>query len=369
MGCILPPVAPHISAIEPYRPGKSPEELEKDLGITGAVKLASNENPLGPPPRAVEALVQAASQMHRYPDGAARALRRAIARHHGLDPAQVCVTNGSNEVIELVCRAFVRPGVEVLAPGHSFLMYAKLVAVAGGNYREVPLKEMRVDLEALSEAVGQATGVIFVTNPHNPAGTAITAQEFEEFLSGLRPGVVVVLDEAYMDFASDPAIARGEEFLDGPVPVVVMRTFSKSYALAGARIGYALAPREVIEIFDRVRQPFNTSSLAQAAALGALEDKEFLERTRELVASGRGFLEELFTRLGLEFIPSQANFVLVRLGPRAGDVAARLMSRGVIVRAMGGYGLGEYLRVSIGTWQELERFAQALEATLGELEW
>jgi histidinol-phosphate aminotransferase len=344
--------------LEPYRPGKPLEELERELGITGAVKLASNENPLGPSPKAVEAMAEALGSLHRYPDGAGWELRTALAAKFGVEFGQTCIGNGSDEIIEFLARAFIRPGQEAVAAAPSFLMYSKLVQVAGGRLREAPLSDFRIDPEAMLAAVGPQTRLMFVNNPDNPAGTALTGEELGWLLERVPRGVVVVLDEAYLDFATDPAVARGEDFLGHDTPVVVMRTFSKSAGLAGLRIGYALAPAEIVAAFDRVRQPFNTSILAQVAGLAALEDEEFLERTRRLVAEGLETFYACFDRLGLFHPKSQANFVLVRVGPRAGQICDTLLQRGVIVRHMGSYGLPDFLRVSVGLAGENARFVE-----------
>lgn len=360
----LPPVPPEIAKLVPYKPGKPIEELERELGITGAIKLASNENPLGPSPKAVEAIRATAAGVHRYPDGAGFALRSALAARYGVALEQVALANGSNELIEFLCRAFVRPGDEALAFAPSFLMYVKLVTVAGGVLREAPLTDYSPRLETLLAAIGPRTRLVFVNNPNNPAGTAVSATEMCAFLDRVPPGVVVVLDEAYIDFASDPNIARGTDFLDHPTPVLVMRTFSKSYGLAGLRIGFGLGPVEVMDVLNRVRQPFNTSLTAQAAALAALGDDEFLARTLEVTRRGLEDYYRCFQELGLFFLPSQANFVLVRIGEAAGEVADELLRRGVIVRKMASYGLPEFLRISVGLAEENARCIAELRAIL-----
>jgi histidinol-phosphate aminotransferase len=352
----------------PYQQGKPIAEVKRELGLSDVIKLASNECPLGPSPRAMAAVGAATADMFRYPDGGGFDLRQALARRHRLDMDNICLGNGSNEIIEMLCRAFVRPGDYALAASPSFLMYQKLVRVAGGILEEIPLdKDYRIDLKALAGAVRARVRLVFVNNPNNPAGTVVTRTELKEFLDQIPPGIIVVLDEAYIDFNSDRACARGEEFLNHSVPVVVMRTFSKIAGLAGLRIGYALADKEIINYFDRVRQPFNTSSLAQAAALAALEDGEFYERHVALVQNERRRYYDAFTRLGLFFLPSQANFVLFHLGPRAEDIFKKMLARGVILRWMGAYNLPEFIRVSIGKPEENIRCLADLERIL-ELE-
>ena len=354
----LPPVPPEILNLVPYKPGKPIEELERELGISGAIKLASNENPLGPSPKAMEAVRACAAGLHRYPDGAAFELRSALAAHLGLAREQILPANGSNELIEWLCRAFVRPGDEVVAAQYPFGMYGKLVQVAQGRLVEVPLVDFRLDLPAMVAAIGSRTKLVFVNNPHNPAGSAVSAEALAVFLEQVPSGVLVVLDEAYIDFADDPRVARGDAFLEGDTPVLVMRTFSKSYGLAGLRIGYGLGSAELIDVLNRVRQPFNASLVSQAAAAAALADREFLARTVELTAQGRESFYACFDQLGLTYVPSQANFVLVKVGPRAGEIQQALLRRGVIVRPMDSYGLPQYLRISVGLPQENQRFVE-----------
>lgn len=367
MSRILPPTLPQVAGLEPYKPGKPIEELERELGIKGAIKLASNENPLGPSPKAQAAVKACAANLHRYPDGAGYELRKALSGQLGLPMAQIILGNGSNELIEFLCRAFVHQGDEALAAQYAFLMYDKLVTVAGGRLIEVPLKGFAIDLDAILAAVTPQTRLIFLNSPHNPAGTAISQEALSGFLAQVPPGVLVVLDEAYIDFADDPQVARGHDFLDSQTPVLVMRTFSKSAGLAGCRIAYGLGPVEVTDILNRVRQPFNTSIPAQAAALAALGDTEHLARTLAVTREGRETFYACFRELGFAYVPSQANFVTVRLGPRAGEVADLLLRRGVIVRKMASYGLDEYLRISVGLPEENQRFTTELRAIWSEL--
>lgn len=362
----LPPVAPEIESLVPYKPGKPIEELERELGISGAIKLASNENPMGPSPKALEAISRSLAGLNRYPDGAGFDLRQALAKKYGLAQEQIVLGNGSNEIIEFLCRAFIRPGDQALAASPSFLMYSKLMQVAGGELKETPLSDFRLDLGAMLAAIEPRTRLIFVNNPDNPAGTAFSADEFRDFMDRVPQGVLVVLDEAYIEFASDSTVAQGPDFLEHDTPLVVMRTFSKTYGLAGLRIGYGLAPLEVAGLLHRVRQPFNTSILAQAAGTAALEDEEYLQKTLALTWQGLRDFYACFDRLGLTYVPSQANFVLVRLGESASQVADELLKRGVIVRKMASYDLPEYLRVSVGLPQENARFTSELESILGE---
>ncbi len=362
----LPVIPPEIAALTPYEPGKPIEELERELGIKGAIKLASNENPLGPSPKAVSAIKDALAGLHRYPDGAGYLLRNALAARFGLPLGRVALGNGSDELIEFLARAYLRPGQEAVSADPSFILYSKLTQVAGGRLVGVPLKDYRLDLPGMLAAITPRTRLIFINNPDNPAGTAVSRAELAAFLERVPDGVLVVLDEAYIDFASDPAVALGNDFLDHPTPVLVMRTFSKSAGLAGLRIGYALGPVETIRAFDRVRQPFNTSIPAQAGALAALEDHEFLARTRELVRAGLAQFYACFEALGLFYVPSQANFVLFKVGLRAKAVADGLLRKGVIVRHLASYDMPEFIRVSVGLPEENARFTQALAELVRE---
>ena len=362
----LPPVAPEIVSLKPYEPGKPIEELERELGITGAIKLASNENPLGPSPKAMAAVRDGAWRLHRYPDGAGFELRKAIAAKQGLDLANICLGNGSNEVIEFLCKSFIRPGDDALAAQYAFSMYQTLVTVAGGTLRQVDLRDFRVDLDAIAAAIGHRTRLVFINSPHNPAGTAVSKAEFSEFLAKVPAGVCVVIDEAYVDFADDLQALCGRDFVADDSPVVVMRTFSKSYGLAGLRIGYAMAARHVVSLFDRVRQAFNTSIPSQEAALAALADDEFLAKTVAVTSQGRRDFYACFEDLGLSYMPSQANFVLVHIGPQAAEVADKLLRRGVIVRYMASYHLPEHLRISVGLPEENQRFISELRSIMAE---
>lgn len=358
----LPPVAENIKSLEPYQPGKPIAELERELGIKDAIKLASNECPLGPSPKAISAINHALAEIFRYPDGAGFALRQALAKHHGLAMEQICLGNGSNEVIEMLCRTFMRPFDTALAAAPSFLMYDKLVEVAGGTLLKVGLdSNYRISLDALLAAVKSNTRIIFINNPNNPAGTIVYRHELADFLDKVPEGIVVVTDEAYIDFADDPDCANGEEFLNGPTPLVVMRTFSKIAGLAGLRIGYALSSPIIIDYFNRVRQPFNTSLLAQAAALGALADNDFIQQHRRLVKDERNRYYQAFDAMGLFYLNSHANFILVKLGEQAGDIANKLLLRGVIVRAMHSYAMPEFLRISIGLPSENIRCIDELQ--------
>jgi histidinol-phosphate aminotransferase len=358
-------VSPHLTQLTPYQAGKPLEELERELGLTDAIKLASNENPLGPSPLALAAIRETLGSLHRYPDSHAYYLKEDLARYHGIKPGQLILGNGSDEVLDLLVRALVPPGGEVLSTTHTFLMYELLAQAVGGVFRPVPLKEMRVDLGAMAQAVTPQTRLIILCNPNNPTGTAFLRQEFEEFLAAVPATATVVLDEAYIDFADDPQVPSGLEYLAEDRPLVGLRTFSKTYGLAGLRIGYGFGPSELMDYLNRLRMPFNVNRLAQVAARAALHDVDFLAQTRELALAGKELLYRELGRLGLTFVPSQANFVLIRV-PRPGkEVFEAMLREGVIVRAMDAYGFPDYIRVNMGVPEENRRFLTALEKVLG----
>jgi histidinol-phosphate aminotransferase len=358
-------IQPHLAQLEPYQAGKPLEELARELGLTDAIKLASNENPLGPSPKALKAIQDNLDTLHRYPDSHAYYLKEDLSRHLGISPGQLLLGNGSDEVLDLLVRALVPPGGEVLSTTHTFLMYGLLTQAVGGVFRPVPLKSMRVDLEAVARAVGPQTRLILLNNPNNPTGTAFWREEFEAFLAALPPTVTLVLDEAYIDFADDPRMPSCLDYLAEDRPLVGLRTFSKAYGLAGLRIGYGFGPSELMDDLNRLRMPFNVNRLAQVAARAALTDSAFLARTRELVLAGKDTICRELSRLDLEFVCSQANFVLIRV-PRPGrEVYQEMLRLGVIIRAMDAYGLPDYIRVNMGLPEENRRFLGALAQVLG----
>jgi histidinol-phosphate aminotransferase len=358
-------VLPHLTELTPYQAGKPLEELERELGLTDAIKLASNENPLGPSPLALAAIRDSLESLHRYPDSHAYYLKADLARHHGLLPEQLILGNGSDEVLDLLVRALVPPGGEVLSTTHTFLMYGLLTQAVGGFFRAVPLRDMRVDLKAMAQAVTPQTRLIIVNNPNNPTGTAFRRQEWEDFLAAVPATATVVLDEAYLDFADDPQVPSSLEYLSEDRPLVGLRTFSKTYGLAGLRIGYGFGPSELMDYLNRLRMPFNVNRLAQVAARAALQDVDFLARTRELVLEGKALFSRELPRLGLTFIPSQANFVLIRV-PRPGqEVFQAMLRKGVIIRAMDSYGFPDYVRINMGRPEENRRCLDALQKVLG----
>ena len=355
---------PWLASLVPYQPGKPVEELEREYGIRDSIKLASNENPLGPSPRAVAALRGALEGVHRYPDGASFYLKQKLAAKLGVGADQIVIGNGSNEILELVARTFLRPGEDAVMSEQAFVVYASVVQAAAGIPRAVPLRDFTHDLDAIAAAVRHSTRLVFLGNPNNPTGTIYRRGAFERLLDCLPRDVVVVADDAYAEYVVDPEYPRTLEYLKAGRPLVTLRTFSKVYGLAGLRIGYGIGPAELVMALERIRQPFNVNALAQVAALAALDDDEHVERSRRANREGMVFLEREFARLGLSHVPSQANFVLVRVGD-GGAVYERLLRHGVIVRTVAGYGFSEHVRVTVGTEEENRRFVDALEKSLG----
>jgi histidinol-phosphate aminotransferase len=362
-------VKPWIRTLVPYPPGKPIEELRRETGWEGPiVKIASNENPIGPSPRALKAIKKALATLNRYPDGSGYYLREALSRHLSLPMDRIILGNGSNEIIELLVRTFLRPGEEVVIPEPTFLFYFKAIGGAGGTVKTIPLKNLAIDLNQVKKAVGEKTKLIILNNPNNPTGTIFTRTAFERFLTRLPQGVIVVLDEAYIEFVRDPECPLGTDYLNQSVPVLVLRTFSKVYGLAGLRIGYGLGPTEIIDYLNRVRQPFNVNALAQAAALAALKDQAFFDKTRQLVWEGMAYLIKALKRMGLHPLPSQTNFLLIPIPGGGRPVFEALLKEGVIVRAMESFGLPEYIRINVGLPEENRRFIAALRKVMKKLE-
>jgi len=362
-------VPEYISGLVPYVPGKPVEELERELGIRDSIKVASNENPLGPSPKAVAAIRKALGNLHRYPDGNGTFLKEALAARLKVKPDNIVLGNGSNEILELLAATFMVEGDQGVMSEHSFVVYS--LAVDSRGYQKVvtkPTSRFGHDLEEMAKALSDRTRMVFIANPNNPTGTYVTKKEFEKFLASVPERVIVVMDEAYFEFVDKKDYPDAlDYFKAGHRNLVPVRTFSKIYGLAGLRLGYGVVDEEMAGYLNRVRQPFNTNSLAQVGALAALDDKEHVRRTRRNNAAGMNYLEKRFKRMELEFIPSVTNFMLFRPGVDAGSIYQRLLRKGVIVRPMGGYKLPEWLRVTIGTPAENKRFSKALEEVLGSL--
>jgi histidinol-phosphate aminotransferase len=349
----------------PYQPGKPIEELERELGIAGSIKLASNENPLGPSPRAIAAIRDALHGMHRYPEGSGHDLVRKIAAKIGVSPDRVVIGNGSNEILELLMRGFMLPGDDAVFAHPSFAVYPLVVKALGGVGRVVSLRDLTHDLPAMARAITPKTKIVFVCNPNNPTGTAVTKDAFETFLREVPERVIVVADEAYFEYMDDPARVDSLQYQDSGKIVVTLRTFSKCYGLAGLRIGYGVGHPLLVDYLNRVRQPFNTNLLAQVGAMAALDDDAHLRASVENNRRGKIALAEGLDALGIAYTRTQANFLLVHLPKGNGlEVYECLLRRGVIVRPMGSYDLPGTIRVTIGTPEENARFLAALREVL-----
>jgi histidinol-phosphate aminotransferase len=361
--CDLAPA--YIRSIAPYQPGKPIAELarEFDLDPAAIIKLASNENPLGVSPLAMQAMQAALADIARYPDGNGFELKHALAQRFGVDMSQIVLGNGSNDVLELAARAFLAPGLEAVYSQHAFAVYPLATQAIGATGIEVPAREFAHDLGAMLAAVTPRTRVIFVANPNNPTGTLIKSADLHGFLRALPASVIAVLDEAYNEYIPDALKADTLAWLAEFPNLIVTRTFSKAYGLAGLRVGYALAHPAVADLMNRVRQPFNVNSISLAAAAAGLGDHDFVRRSFELNCAGMRSVTAGLTRLGLAYIPSAGNFVSFKVLDAAG-VFQRLLRRGVIVRPIAGYGMPDYLRVSIGLESENARFLEALGQSL-----
>ena len=356
---------PFLASVPVYVPGKPIEEVAREHGLdpSTVIKLASNENPLGPSPKAVEAMQHVLQNLHLYPDGNAFYLKQKLGQLLGLSPSHLSLGNGSNEILEFLGHAFLRPGDELVVSQYCFAVYPIVAALFGARLVTVPARQLAADIPAMLAAITPQTRMLCLANPNNPTGTLTSREEMSRLLAEVPPNVLLVLDEAYVEFLDDPVdclpLIRG-----GTHPnLVITRTFSKIFGLAGLRLGYAVASPEIISDLEKVRQPFNLNSLAQAGALAALDDQAHLARTRANNRQGLDFFHHAFAQLGLPFIRSSANFVLVRVGDGSA-VFRELQRKGIITRPMGSYGLSEWLRISVGTPAENVRCLEALRGIL-----
>jgi len=355
----------NILSIKPYAPGKPIEELRREYGIDKPIKLASNENPLGPSPMAVEAIRGAIGKLNRYPDGSGRDLVHKIAGHLDVLPQNIVLGNGSDEIIGMLAWALLRPGDEVLLPRPSFLMYEIMVRCAAAIPKFVPLKSLSIDLDGITDNLTSKTRMVFLCNPNNPTGTVISQRDFENFLKRIPAELVVILDEAYFEFIKDPQKSfSGIDYFDDAGAVVTLRTFSKVYGLAGLRIGYGIMTEEIAGLLNRIRMPFNANTLAQIGAAAALDDNAFLKKTRKITHEGLDFLYKELDRLGVKYFPTQTNFFLIDVEKDADEVFESMLRHGVIVRSMKSYGYPRYIRINVGLQQENRRFIEVLEKVL-----
>ena len=357
---------PGVQRLSPYVPGKPVEELAREFGLrpSDIVKLASNENPLGPSPLAVRAIQQALSELTRYPDGNGFTLKQALADRFEVSPSMITLGNGSNDILELITRAFVGPQHEVVFSEHAFAVYPIVTQAVGARAVVVPAKNWGHDLEAMAAAITPATRLVFIANPNNPTGTWVSRGDLEAFLEKVPDEVIVVLDEAYTEYVEASDMPSGLDYLAGHPNLLVSRTFSKAYGLAALRVGYALSQPAIADAMNRVRQPFNVNSLALAAAVAVLGDVNYLAESRAANRHGMLQLETGFRELGLEWIPSRGNFIAVDLGREAAPVFQALLREGVIVRPVANYGMPHHLRVTIGLQRENQRFLDALTKVL-----
>ena len=357
---------PGIRSLQPYQPGKSIEELERELGIAGIVKLASNENPRAPRASVDRAVTQMLPDLSRYPDGGGFHLKQALADQLAVDPDQITLGNGSNDVLELITRAFVRPGQGVIVAQHSFAVYTLAAKTVGADLQVVPAIRWGHDLEGMAEVIDGETRIIFIANPNNPTGTWVSRDSLINFLDSIPDHVLVVLDEAYFEYVEEENYPDGIQLLSQCPGLIVTRTFSKIYGLAGLRVGYSVSSSKIAEILNRVRQPFNVNALGNVAALAALEEKKFVVESRILNRNQMSRICEDLERLGLNWIPSVGNFLCVDMGGAAAPVFQRMLRSGVIVRLIEGYGMPNHLRITVGLEEENSRALSALATALVE---
>ncbi|NRB76712.1 MAG: histidinol-phosphate transaminase [Verrucomicrobiales bacterium] len=365
MSSIIKQAHPWLEGLVAYDPGKPIEETARELGLNpeDIIKVASNENPLGPSPKAIEAMKEAAEGVNIYPDGGGYKLRTAIAEKFGLQRENVILGNGSNEIIELIGHGFLNPGDNVIAAEHAFVVYKLMATLFGAETIEVPDPGFVHDLDAMAAAITPQTKKIFIANPNNPTGTLVGQDEIERFMDKVPDHVMVIFDEAYYEFLHEPPNTL--KYVQEGRNVVIMRTFSKIQGLAGLRIGYGLTSPEIAEVLQKCRQPFNTNAIAQAGAIAGLLDDEHQQRTRDLNDEGLAYLQGAFEEMGLEYVPSFANFVLVNVGD-GDEVFDGMLKKGVIIRAMRGYKLPGWVRISIGTMEQNERCIATLKEVLGK---
>jgi histidinol-phosphate aminotransferase len=356
---------PQLRDFAVYEPGKPIEETARELGVNprAIAKLASNENPLGPSPKAIQAMRAAAEDAHLYPDGGGFYLCRAIAAKLGLAPENIILGNGSNEVIEFLCHAFLDLHDDVITSEHAFIVYKLIATSFGARTIETPAADFQQDLDAMLDAITPKTRLIFIPNPNNPTGTLLPQGKIDSFMSRVPENIIAIFDEAYFEFLDDPPETL--EFVRQGRNIVVLRTFSKIHGLAGLRIGYGVGRPDLIEVLQKTRQPFNVNSIAQAGALAALNDDAHERETKRVIDEGRAYLEEQFAEMKLRFVPGVANFVMVNVGDGPA-VFEKLLARNVIVRPLKGYNLPEWVRISVGTMEQNKKCIGALKKILSE---
>jgi len=358
---------PAVFELKPYVAGKPIEEVERELGITNVIKLASNENPIGPSSKAVAAMQEAVTKAHIYPDANCFYLKQDLANHTGFDLENILVGNGSDELLKLIAETFVSPGDEVIFADPSFVEYEFVTRIMAGNCVMVGLKDFRHDLPAMLARVSDRTKIMFVCNPNNPTGSMVTQAEVEELMSCIPEHVLMIFDEAYVEYAASPDFPDSLRFIREGRKVITLRTFSKIYGLAGLRVGYGITTPEIAALVSRVKEPFNVNAIAQAGARASLADRDHVLKSRQVNAEGLEYLYTEFTKMGLYYVPTQANFVFVDTGHDSKVLFQNLLRKGVIVRSGDIFGTPTFIRVTVGTRAENERFVSALQETLREL--
>ncbi|OGX24896.1 MAG: histidinol-phosphate transaminase [Omnitrophica WOR_2 bacterium RIFCSPHIGHO2_01_FULL_48_9] len=354
----------HVLRAEPYVPGKPIDEVKRELGLKQVIKLASNESPFAPSPKVLKAIAAEAKNLNRYPDGQCFLLRQELAKRLKVAPEQIIFGNGSDEVIVMAIRAFIEPGNEVVIAKPSFLIYEIAAKLAGAKVKAVPLRNAFYDLDSMKRVVTEKTKMIFIGNPDNPAGTYVTQSEILDFLSNLRRDIVIFFDEAYFEYVLDKDYPDTLKLLSDYKNIIVARTFSKLYGLAGLRIGYGIADKEVVEILNRVREPFNVNSLAQAAALACLKDQAYYQRIAKFSLKEKKNIYAALGKMDVLYRESATNFILVEVKKNSSEVAREMLKRGVIVRDMAPWGMRYFIRMTIGTGKENKRFLQVLKEVL-----
>jgi len=350
----------YVLGIQPYVPGKPVEELERELGISHSIKLASNENPIGPSPAALEAIKENLSDLNRYPDGAGYYLKKALAEKLSVREEEVILGNGSNELIEVAARTYMQDGDEAVMAVPSFVIFSMSVQSVGGKAIQIPLKNYTHDLEAMADAITERTKMLFIANPNNPTGTINKKDEFEAMLKKVPDNILVVLDEAYCEYVTDPDYAKSIKYLHTKKNILIFRTFSKIYGLAGLRIGYGIAKKDIVTNMNRMRAPFNTNSMAQRAAVAALNDPQHVSHSRNINEAGKTYLYSELDALGVTYVPTEANFLYIPV-EKAMAVYEGLLKMGVIIRPMG----PAAIRVTIGLPEENSRFIEAFKRVSG----
>ena len=361
-------VNPKILNITPYQPGRPIEEVKRELGLKEVIKLASNENPLGPSPKAVKAIKGALGKINRYPEGGCFYLRQVLSKKLKVGADNLIFGNGSDEIIDIIIKTFCQEDEEILTSEISFLEYKIIAQQNGRLVRTVPLKDFKYDLSALRKNIGPKTRVIFIANPNNPTGSYVHKKEVEDFLLSLPENILVVFDEAYFEFVDRKDFPDVLKYIEKGKNVMILRTFSKIYGLAGLRIGYGIAKKEIIQYLERCRQPFNVNLLAQEAAQAALSDTDFVKKSKKIATEGKKYLYQSLKELGIEYVPSATNFILLNLKRDGIEVFKKLLQHGVIIRDMYQYGLKNFIRVTIGTEKENRKFVTALKKVLRNFE-